>query len=369
MAEQPQRLGDPHAAASGPKMAAWLRGTDLPSEYREHELVSNQIFLTLPEGLLDAIDKAIDGPNKLADGIELKLSRICGDHTQHVGFRNAAPIVYQYLRRQAAANISLNESALKFLSHQGIADAQSKLQTAERVLRRHFAIAKSYAGWLLTHPPYVEEQDTLVRAHRQEIAQRGTPNLGRPVTAKVPSEIQVTPAPALQRHVAKFEAFYLRWRLSGLAAPNLPLPIPPQTPAPAAIFTAGPMNEVGALFYLPDTYPVPSRDELRAMIEDALHGGQEGVEHLSGWIKMIRGGNTAKNAITRFGRILEIQHYSRILEERHSDQIKRQQGRLERAIAKFLKVSTETVHKDFLFIRKRLGNEWMRRANNTPTMD
>src|SRR5262245_29560484 len=41
------------------------------------------------------------------------------------------------------------------------------------------------------------------------------------------------------------------------------------------------------------------------MLEDALHGAQEGVEHLAGWIKLIRTGNTAKNAITRFARILD----------------------------------------------------------------
>jgi hypothetical protein len=347
----------------GTRASDWRRSTDDTIEYRGHRLIADRVFFTLPEDLLKAADDAIVGPQRLVSGIEIALSRVCGDHSQHVGFCNAVPIAYPYLRRRAATSVVLDDAAHKLLARQ-ILNAREKLQTAERRLKRHFNIAKAYAGWLLTQPTYVEEQDNLLREFHHDVSQWGLPNLARQTTSIAGSELPISPVPAPHVYVHRFEAFYLRWRLSGLAAPNLPLPIPPQTPAPAAILAAGPMNDVGALFYLPDTYPVPSRDELRVMLEDALHGVQEGVEHLAGWINLIRGGNTAKNAITRFGRILEIQHYCRILEERHSDHIKRRQGHLERAIAKFLKVSADTVHKDLLLIRQRLGKAWMSRGNN-----
>jgi hypothetical protein len=342
----------------------WLRRTDVPDEYQGHELIRDRVFLTLPAELLEALDDELAQTETLASGIELALSRICRDHSSQVGFSDSVPISYPYLRRPSNG---LNAGAHKLLLNQLPGDVGARLRTAERRLRRHFGIAKSYAGWLLTNRQYIDEQDNLLRASRNEIVQWGLPNLARPTASKAPADVPIIPAPALHAHVSRFEEFYLRWRLSGLAAANLPVPIPPQSPAPAAILAAGPMVDVGAVFYLPDTYPVLSRDELRAMLEDSLRGTSDSAPHLAEWTRLIRSDNSAKNAMDRFGKILEVQHYCRILQERHSETIKRRQGKLELALSKFLKVSDATIHNDLILVRKRLGADWMRRGNHVTT--
>ena len=79
----------------------------------------------------------------------------------------------------------------------------------------------------------------------------------------------------------------------------------------------------------------------------------------------MRGSNPAKNKIPRFGRVFELQHYCRILHERHAQAIHRRLGDLEFALASFMGVSPETIHRDLLFIRDRLGEDWMSRGNNS----
>src|SRR5262245_58390625 len=95
--------------------SVWRRSMDVPNEYRGHDLVVDRVFFVLPEGLLKALDDAIAEPHKLASGIEIALSRICGDLSQHVGFGNALPIVYPYLRRRPVTSIVLDEAAHEFL--------------------------------------------------------------------------------------------------------------------------------------------------------------------------------------------------------------------------------------------------------------
>ena len=204
----------------GPRALDWRRSTDVPIEYRGHELVADRVFFALPEDLLKAIDDAIVQQHKLASGIEAALSRVCGDHSQHVGFCNAVPIAYPYLRRRAATSIVLDDAAHKWLTRQ-ILDAREKLQTAERRLKRHFNIAKAYAGWLLTQPTYVEEQDNLLREFHQEVRQWGLPNLARQTTSSAVFELPISRVPAPNVYVHRFEAFYLRWRLSGLVQSEL----------------------------------------------------------------------------------------------------------------------------------------------------
>jgi len=123
------------------------------------------------------------------------------------------------------------------------------------------------------------------------------------------------------------------------------------------------MSDVGASLYSPDIFPVPTREVLRNMMEESLRGSQS-PEHLASWNKLVGSKNVAKNQIARLGRIFELQHYCRILQERYPEAIRRRQGALERALAIFMDVSSETVHRDLQFIRRRLGAGWTSRANN-----
>ena len=167
-------------------------------------------------------------------------------------------------------------------------------------------------------------------------------------------------------YVERLQAFCLRWRLSSLAAPNLPVPLQPQMPAPSLLSVTGQMNAVGATYYLPDTFPLPSREELRSMMEESLRGADT-PDHLASWMSLVRGENRAKNQIVRFGRLFEIQHYARILQERQPAIMHRRLGALERAFATFFDVSIDAIHLDLQVVRQRLGDQWILRGNNVET--
>jgi hypothetical protein len=91
-------------------------------------------------------------------------------------------------------------------------------------------------------------------------------------------------------------------------------------------------------------------------LEGALRQG-EGLEHLKEWVNIVQQHNLARNRITRFARLFEVQHYWRIMRERHPAALARRLGQFEAAVACFLKSEQQTVRRDFQFIRRRLGTE------------
>jgi hypothetical protein len=121
------------------------------------------------------------------------------------------------------------------------------------------------------------------------------------------------------------------------------------------------MMEAGGLFYLPDTMPIPSRDQLRGTLEDALHRGER-PDHLQEWLEIVRAGNTARNRMDPFARWFELQHYWRILHQRHLSAINRKLGKLEDVFGNVFKVGAQQIHKDLIEIRSILGKDWLDRS-------
>lgn len=116
----------------------------------------------------------------------------------------------------------------------------------------------------------------------------------------------------------------------------------------------------GGVFYLPDTAPVPSRDQLRGMLEHVLHPSER-PDHLSEWLEIVRAGNSARNQLDPFARRFEIQHYWRLLRQRHESALEGNIGRIERALSEFFEISEPAVHADFVDIRRRLRDDWLER--------
>jgi len=147
-------------------------------------------------------------------------------------------------------------------------------------------------------------------------------------------------ASAVAPHVKPFcdalTAFCLRWRLFGLAAANLPVPLRPMMPiAPSLAVML--LIQAGAIFFLPDTFPIPSRDELRGILDDSLHTTVS--PHLADWADLVAGNKAVKTPIERFARLFDLQHYCRQLQLRHASAIDRRKDKLEIALATFLGVS------------------------------
>ena len=328
--------------------------TGLPVEYRNHRWVQGQAFFTLPRPLLDALRPILQTPELWE--LELALSDICGDHTQRVGFWQDSPISYSHVRRTAInATGFLNGVDPRSLGWDvRLPQIEHVLKVAEKRVGPFALVAKGYLGWLMLNQAFLDEQDQLFQTWHQEIQEWGPQQLGRATSGNIPAELKTTPTRRIAAFSEAFEQLFLRWRLAGMAARNLPVPLTPQAPVSAPILAMGPINKVGALVYLPDTFPIPSRDELRGILEDALRGSC-GPSHLAGWAQIVRGNNPAKNQIIRYARLFELQHYYRILNQRHGETLKGKVGKLQTALASFLKCSEDTIQRELGFIRRRQG--------------
>jgi hypothetical protein len=117
------------------------------------------------------------------------------------------------------------------------------------------------------------------------------------------------------------------------------------------------------IFVVPDTFPVPSRDSLRGMLDDALHGSSS-PEHLKEWGDVIASDNPAKQTIIRFAWLLELQHYWRILQHRHERALYRKATVLKKILAAFFATSQRTIHLDLSEIRRRLGARLHQRTDS-----
>lgn len=338
---------------------------EIPSQFCDHPLVAGRAFFTLPKSLLEALQGHLgeDAFDRELLTMEHILSDLCGDHTQSVGFWRRIPVVYYHLRRNRVDDLPIDEALLTEMGWGwSLEEIKQMLAIGERRSKWLDQIAKGYAGWLMTHPVFLDEHDQLMDASQEFIDKWGLPYLSMAPTDSIPSKMRLRPTPKRSKFCNALTDFYLRWRLSGLAAPNLPAPLQPMTPMSAPNLARGPMHQVGALFFLPDTFPIPSRDELRSILDAPLR--VSAPAHLACWTALVARGNPAKNQIARFGRLFELQHFCRVLQSRHPRALHRRKEGLELALAQFLGVNQATIHSDLLFIRRRLGRDWTCRDAN-----
>jgi hypothetical protein len=134
-----------------------------------------------------------------------------------------------------------------------------------------------------------------------------------------------------ERLPEEVRAFLVRWRLMGMAGPRLPIPMMPLLGGTFPLSIMEQLLATGGVFSVPDTYPIPSRDELRSLLEDAIRPSRP--EHLNEWMQITRKNNPAKNQIERYSRLLELQHYWELLHERHADRLTGQLTKLQTAFA------------------------------------
>jgi hypothetical protein len=118
----------------------------------------------------------------------------------------------------------------------------------------------------------------------------------------------------------------------------------------------GQLMDAGGLFNLPDTFPIPSRDELREILESSVR--TEKPEHLEEWTQITGKGNPAKNKIERFSRLFELRHYWEVIHERHGSRLYRNLNGLQKVLAEYLKTSIDSIKRDLILLRARLGKNW-----------
>lgn len=313
------------------------------------------LFFTLPSELLENLRIRL-GPERFGAGAWQEEQLLSKRRTlsNTVGFWRQQQISYDLLRPNEW-QVS-PEDGVRF----GWTDDQIKaVNTLGASRTERFAyVSRAYAGWLMTNAAFLGEQQELLTKWGGELVQYGIPQMGPVVrdARNFPTAVAAQPG-RLDDFVQGFESFFVRWRLQGMAAPFLPRPLPPQMPVSVLKDILGHMRLGGQTFYLPDTYPVPSRDELREIMEDALRG-REAPQHLAEWMQIVHSSNPARTPLKRFARLLGVQHYWRAIFDRHGDALRRARGAVAEALATFFGTSEDTIRDDLAVISSRLGDDW-----------
>lgn len=335
-----------------------LNNLTVPARFLRHQLVHERYFCTLPADFWNDVVNRVGRDRFNAELVELEshLSSMCGDHSQHAGFRSGRPITYCLHRQPVVLPVEQTQAA-------GMSYNQAQLDNMARIAEERFAAmarpARAYTGWLMTNPQFLGELDGLLETWGEMVRCWGFERLGilLPSGMFLPGD-DPTSDERWADYSRAFGEFFARWRLRGMAAPYLPVPLEPLMSGRFPITILPQLMNSCGVFMLPDIYPIPSRDQLRGMLEDALHGSME-ADHLDEWKKLIAGDNAAKKPFIRFARLFEVQHYYRLLHQRHLQALKRKVGPIKDALATFLDVERRTINDDLAFIKSRLGPDWI----------
>jgi len=328
-----------------------------PAALNNFPELNNGMAYCLPQNLLAEIDREVRGDKFEKEKWELEsaLTRACID--PRVGFWSLRPVSFPLLQPDLPGIDAATAARLNWTEEQ-----REAVATGIGRVNRFKSIAVGYAGWLLLDPSFLREQQQFFLNFADVLSRHGIPQLAASGKVDRHPDVELLTDEQDVACVNALEEFCIRWRLSGVAGPDLPVPLQPGLPVLHLPSVLGHMQHAGAAFYLPDTFPVPSRDDLRDILEESLRGAAT-PDHLSGWMQIVRGEQSAKNQIERHARLFKIQHYSKAFYSRHSEALKGQQRRFAQALANYFHVGVETVIRDIGHISECLGDDWRSRAN------
>ena len=356
-ASRPRKKASPDRRAAQPKGEPILNRTlatnDLlaASEFDRHPLVADRYFYTLPRdlwtSLLAELKEDRFDPGELR--MEQLLATCCGDHASRVGIWRGQYVNYMGLRPMPT--IGFSDDDYRAIGMNPLEARQAVRLFTERDAKPAERFRRGYAGWLLTNPQFLDEHDALLSQNAPTVRQWGTHRAG----IVLPAGILLTGAdpsndPGWRAFNEACEQFFARWRLQSLAGPYLPVPLQALMAGTFPWTVVQPLMR-GGVFFLPDTMPIPSRDQLRGMLDDALHRGEQ-PDHLREWLKIIRASSGAKSTRPVWAPF-EIQHYLRLLRQRHAGAIARKMQYVKRALCRFFKKSSTAVQSDLIEIRQR----------------
>lgn len=348
--EQPHRSDAPNG----------FRSQGVPERYRGHPLLTGGPYFTLPAPLLNRVVAEVGKGRFDAKLVEMEsaLSEVCGDHSSNIGFWRGQAVNFLHLRPD-------NDLTFDFFVQNMVQMQWCKTEHEARAIldllgqRLDWAsdVRKAYCGWLMTNTAFLDEHARIFETWLDQVTQSGVPNMGPVVRDALAVPGSQLAEGEVKQFIREFEGFFIRWRLDDMPAPFLPNPMGPHLPVMDLSPVLGHMRSGGTIFYLPDIFPVPSRDKVREMLEEALRD-LNGPEHLAEWFNIVHSDNVAKNQIPRYARVFEVQHYTRAVYARHATALQRKKSALIIALAAYLGVSDDTVERDLSLIADRLGADW-----------
>jgi hypothetical protein len=289
--------------------------------------------------------------------MEYELSDICGDHTFRIGFWGGEPINFALLRPKRCLTGDFFAKATAKLLGKSEHEARRQLALGQQRSDWTAGVHRGYCGWLMTNRAFLDEHRQIFEDWSDEVAQNGIPNMGPAVCdTQAIADAQLADG-EMERFIREFEEFFTRWRLEGMPAPFVPQPMGIHLPVTDLRPMFGHMCRGGTTFFIPDVFPVPSRDNLREILEEALRD-RDGPDHLTEWFEIVHSDNVAKNQIVRYARLFEVQHYVSAFYARHESALYRKKSALIRALANYLGATKHSIEKDLHYIATRLGAEW-----------
>lgn len=303
-------------------------------------LGADRPVFAIPKDLIDYVVREFENAKPLREAARIEdLLRLQCSSFHCVGFYLGRPISVESL-----------EPALAEVP-------PPSMQIARQQAPRIQTIVGGYVGWLLTNPEYRAEQSHFFSQWSEEIAEIGLCGVGQPVSLVEGPSATVLYGSAPENYRLAVSSFLGRWRLLRLTAPDVPIPM---RPVVRGFFPAAVQQQIlasGRVVHIPDTFPIPSRDELRQLLTESLRSSED-ESHLAEWHRMVRARDHEKNKINSLARIRLLFHYWRAINSRHGSLLKRGNSKLQAALAAFLDVTESTIKRDIQVIKKRLGNDW-----------
>jgi len=288
--------------------------------------------------------------------MEYALSDACGDHSSRIGFWHGQSISFLLLRPK---NGLTTDFFVQGMSQWGKSpdEARAILALGGQRLDWTADVRRGYCGWLMTNRNFWEEHRHVFQNWAGEVGHNGIPRMGSVVRdAQAVPDAQLAQG-RIEQYIRAFEEFFIRWRLDGMPAPFVPQPMGVHLPVIDLRPVLGHMRQGGTTFYIPDICPIPSRDKLREILEEALRD-RNAPDYLAEWFEIVHSDNMAKNQIPRYARIFEVQHYLRALYARHAVALERKKSAIILAISEYLGVSDDSIERDLNFVAERLGPDW-----------
>jgi len=334
------------------------RSVEIPPQFRTHPLLRISPYFTLPMQFLERVVAKVGKDRFNAELLEMEraLSDACGDHSSRIGFWGGRPIDFMLLRPN---NLPMTDFFLRGMAKWGKStqEATAILALGNERLDWTADVRRGYCGWLMTNRAFLDEHRGVFQVWTDQVAYNDIPRMGPVVRSarSVPGAKRA--GKILRQFVWAFENFFIRWRLEGMPAPFVPLPMGVHMPVVDLRPVLGHMRHGGTTFYIPDICPIPSRDKLREILEEALRD-RNAPDYLAEWFEIVHSENAAKNQIPRYARIFEVQHYLRALYARHAAALERKKSDVILAISEYLGVSDDSIGRDVSFIAERLGPDW-----------
>jgi len=301
VAEQPEFVNLPGFTAFEP---LWAEFSRLHSQWLRERLSENEVVYRLPEKALDLLEAnlQLDADDLAA---EVVYDRLCL-RFKAIGAWNNRPILYRWLLPALAP---FPKALIESMTSLGWKPEQlPKVVVMVQIGGDVSERLQSVAGRRICNPLFLDEADRLRSAWRSLAdAERPSLPLARtPGFQQIPDCLEGTrTTEALADFLKAFDQFCDRWCLLGMVTWDLPDPDGPKWPEPTRC-PQGSRAEA-LTFRTPVDFPLLNSDRLGEIARDqhAASAERSGITDIKRW--------------ETYARLLEIDHWERVLRTRYAD--------------------------------------------------